>query len=320
MTCNDHLQEENPMTPTVRVIGRTAGYAAMLALCAGLAPSGPAAAAEPPRRDGVVERFMADPLSGRGRNPFFAEGAAGGRFAYVGSERPHFPGDRRGTLRVLYDTTLPTARIATPLARVLSVDEDFAFGAILTIRSHGFDADPDGFAQIAFGLWNAHSTGSGRASFPADTFDLVEFDYFPNLTSFGGPFLSPSVFGGAVSGNAFDNLVFVSKETALPLDVPLLCHFSYDAAARRLTLTVNRHDAGVRFTPIDGAEVAVDLTTLSPGFLVDVLGIAAYSDGTPALRAEVDFDLLYFGAVPAPFRADAARRVMKRAAGARLSP
>src|SRR5206468_7449410 len=34
--------------------------------------------------------------------------------------------------------------------------------AILTIRSAGFAASPVGFSQIAFGLWNSHTTGLGR--------------------------------------------------------------------------------------------------------------------------------------------------------------
>jgi hypothetical protein len=33
-----------------------------------------------------------------------------------------------------------------------------------------------------------------------------------------------------------------------------------------------------------------------------VVGIAAYGEGWPSLRAEVDYDLLYVGALPAPFK------------------
>ncbi|MEK7799523.1 MAG: hypothetical protein AAB297_06815, partial [Acidobacteriota bacterium] len=138
----------------------------------------------------VVERFDADPLAGLGRHVFFVEGDAAARFAFLPGEPSHFPADREGTLRVLYDTTLPAARLATHIGPTLSLDADFDFGAILTIRSQGFFADPNGFSQIAFGLWNAATTGLARTSFPSDSFDLVEFDYFPNLTSFGGPFLS----------------------------------------------------------------------------------------------------------------------------------
>jgi len=239
-------------------------------------------------------------LLGLGGNPFFTEGDPGARFTYVKRTPPRFPGDGRGSLRVLYDTTLPQARMSTPIGTVVSFDDDFEFGAILTIRSDGFFADPNGFSQIAFGLWNSSTTGPGRTLFPSDSFDLIEFDYFPNLTSFGGPFISPSAFGGEVGGNAFFNFTFVSIETALPHDVPLLCRFVHDGAARQLTLQIGRLEAGATFTPIPGGRAGVDTAALNPTFLVDVIGIAAYFEGFASLRASVDYDLLYFGELPSP--------------------
>lgn len=249
----------------------------------------------------MVERFAADPLSGGGRNAFFTEGDVAARFTYIAEEPSHFPADREGTLRVLYDTTLPAARISTPIGRVVSTDADFDFGAILTIRSGGFFADPNGFSQIAFGLWNAATTGMNRTGFPADSFDLVGFDYFPNVGMFGGPFLSPGVFGGNVLDNAFFNFAFASAEVALPFDVPLLCQLHHNAAGRRLNLKVSRHVSGVTFERIPGATVSVDLSRLDPAFLVNVAGIAAYFEGYSSLRATVDYDLLYVGSLPAPF-------------------
>ncbi|OLC55125.1 MAG: hypothetical protein AUH92_02800 [Acidobacteria bacterium 13_1_40CM_4_69_4] len=249
----------------------------------------------------VVERFDADPLAGAGRNRFVTEGDVTAHFAYLAGEPEHFPADRDGTLRVIYDTTLPAARISMPIGQVLSLDADFDFGAILTIRSEGLFADPNGFSQIAFGLWNAATTGLDRTAFPSDSFDLVEFDYFPNVGSFGGPFLSPSVFGGNVGGNAFFNFSFQSVEVSLPLDRPLLCQLHYDAALRRLDLKVSRHQSGVNFERIPGAAVSVDVSRIDPAFLVDVAGIAAYFEGFPSLRATVDYDLLYVGPLPSPF-------------------
>jgi len=252
-----------------------------------------------PAHAGTTARLGSDPLKPGGSTPFFVEGDAS-RFAWVGNTPPRFPGDRRGSLRVLYDTTLPTGRIGMPLGSVLSLDEDFRFGAVLTIRSHGFAADPNGFSQIAFGLWNAHTTGLGRTLFPSDSYDLVEFDWFANVTSFGGPFLSPSIFGGNVQDNAFFNFAFQSVEAPLPFDVPLLCEGVYDATTRVLTVTVSRHVGGPRFEPVPGATTTVDLSTLAPGFLVDTLGIAAYGEGWASLHAEVDFDLIYTGDQPVP--------------------
>ncbi len=250
----------------------------------------------------VVERFEADPLAGGGRNRFVLEGDVPSHFAWLAGEPEHFPADREGTLRVTYDTTLPAARLAMPIGQVLSIDADFDFGAILTIRSEGFFADPNGFSQIAFGLWNSATTGIDRTSFPSDSFDLVEFDYFANVGPFGGPFLSPSVFGGAVGGNAFFNFAFQSAELNLPFDRPLLCQFHYDAASRRLALQVSRHLSGVVFEKIPGAVVPVDLARIAPAFLVDAAGIAAYFEGWPSLHASVDYDLLYVGPLPAPFQ------------------
>jgi hypothetical protein len=250
---------------------------------------------------GRVERFPGDPLAGGSNLPFFAEGDAASRFTHLATA-PAFPGDRPGTLRVLYDTTLPTARISTPLGAILATDSDVTFGAILTVRSEGFAADPNGFSQIAFGLWNTHTTGMNRTGFPADSYDLLEVDWFPNVGEFGGPFLSPTVFGGNVGDNAFFNFGFNSVESALPLDTPLLVQATYRATTRVLDVTMYRHTGGTVFTAIPGASVAVDLSGLAPGYLVDALGIAAYGEGWPSLHATVDYDLLFAGPLPAPFR------------------
>lgn len=266
------------------------------------APLAAPLAALPARAD-TVARLATDPLVAGAPGAFHPEGEVGARFTWLPGTRPRFAADRRGSLRVLYDTTLPTGRIGLPLGTVLSFDDEFRFGAVLTIRSAGFAADPNGFSQIAFGLWNGHTTGLGRTLFPSDAYDLVEFDWFPNVTSFGGPFLSPSVFGGEVGGNAFFNFAFQSAEVTLPFDVPLLCEGVYDPAARRLAVTVSRHVRGNQFEPVPGAAVTVDLSTLNPGFLVDTVGIAAYGEGWPSLRAEVDFDLLYAGVRPMPLGA-----------------
>jgi hypothetical protein len=286
-----------------------AAVAAPSAVAAAAAPTASRTAAPSSGIYSVVERFGSDPFAQHGSSRFFLEGDAG-RFTFLGNVAPHFPADRRGTLRVLYDTTRPTGRIAMPLRNVLALDDDFGFGAILTIRSHGFAADPQGFSQIAFGLWNAHTTGLGRTLFPSDSYDLLEFDYFANVTDFGGPFLSPSVFGGNVGDNAFFNFAFQSTETALPFDVPLLCQFTYVAATRRLTVTVSRHTSGSHFQPIPGATATVDLSRVNPGFLLNVLGIAGYGEGYTSLRAEVDYDLIYFGALPAPFGVNATGRTI----------
>ena len=259
------------------------------------------AAALSPLPAQMVERFDADPLTGRSRNVFVAEGDVASRFTFLADEPSHFPGDHDGTLRVVYDTLLPTARLSTSLGRVLSLDADFDCGAILTIRSDGYFADPNGFSQVTFGLWSAARTGLVRTSFPSDTFDLIELDYFPNVTSFGGPFLSPTVFGGNVADNAFFNFSFGSSETTLPLDTPLLVEAHYDSALRRLDVTVGRHAHALTFETIEGATVSVDLSRIDPTFLVDVAGIAGYFEGYPSIHVAVDYDLLFTGPLPKPW-------------------
>lgn len=260
-----------------------------------------AAAAATPASAQVIERFSQDPFSGHGRNFFWTDGDAAARFAFLPDEASHFPGDRDGTLRVVYDTLLPTARLSTSLPTVWTTGDDFDFGAILTIRSDGFFADPNGFSQIAFGLWNGALTGLNRTGFPSDSFDTVEFDYFPNVTEFGGPFVSPTVFGGEVGGNAFFNFAFASAESALPLDVPLLVRGHYSAADRRLRLTVARHVKPLSFERIDGATVNVDLSRLSPTFLLNAIGIAGYFEGYPSIHVVVDYDVLFTGPLPSPW-------------------
>ena len=271
-------------------------------------------------RADVVERFNRNPLVGRGGNRFFTEGNPDERFTYLKRTPPRFAGDGRGSLRVLYDTSRPQARISTPLGDVVSFDEDFEFGAILTIRSQDFFADPNGFSQIAFGLWNSSTTGFGRTLFPSDSFDLLEFDYFPNLTSFGGPFITPSVFGGEVGGNAFSNFTFLSAGTALPLDVPLLCQFVHTGATRRLTLRIGRLESEAIFREIPGSRISIDTGSLNPTFLVDVLGIAAYFEGFASLRVSVDYDLLYFGDLPSPFAFGRRRVRLPESAGGGAVP
>jgi len=287
--------DRSSRTPTVEFRGAGPRIALPIACAIALllVASAPVSAA-------VVERFETDPILGGGPNPFYVEGDVVARFLHLQAP-PRFPGDRPGTLRVLYDTTLPTARIATPLGRVLSLDDDFAFGAILVIRSERFSADPNGFSQIAFGLWNAATTGMGRTLFPSDSFDLVEVDFFANVTSFGGPFLTGSVFGGNVGDNAFNNFAFLAIEGALPFDVPVLVQARYSAATRRLRISASRHARGAVFQPLPGAVVEIDVARLNPTFLVDLLGIAGYGEGWPSLHAEVEYELLYEGPLPAPF-------------------
>ncbi len=248
-----------------------------------------------------IETFQRDPSAA-----FAVTGPGSSQFVWDGASRPRFAGDPRGALVVTFDSLEPTSRFAAPLARPFTHEDDFLFGAILTIRPDGFAPDPSGFHPIAFALFNAATTGDDRTGslgdFRADTFDTVEFSYFPNVSPlFGGPFLAPDVFGEAVGDDAFAHFAFTSIPFTLHPGVPYLVEMDHDAARRVLTARVSMiHPIGVA-VPVEGGTVAVDLSRLT-GFRVDHVGVAAYHDGFNifsdsgrSLLATVEFDLIYAG-------------------------
>lgn len=252
----------------------------------------------------VVERFGNDPT-----RRFF------GRFDVRGDEAvfthdkksaPRFAGDRRGSLAVTYDSSAPTARYFRTFPGGFTQDDDFVFGSVLTIRPQGFAADPFGFHPISFSLFNSTTTGDERtgnvSDFRADTYDTLEFSYFPNVSPlFGGPYLSPDVFGESVDADAFANFAFSSIQLDLMPGVTYLVLIEHSSADQTLTTKVFvLHPAGRAF-PLEGGTTVTDLSGIT-GFLVNSLGISAYQDGfnefAPSghsLLATVDYDLLFSG-------------------------
>ena len=108
--------------------------------------------------------------------------------------------------------------------------------------------------ELAFGLTNSSLTGGDRtgslANFSSDnTFDTVEFNYFPNVSSeFGGPTLTPSVFGGQ-DGDAFSNFASIfgdasnlgthaSGITGLANGTEYQAQLAYDGTTQLMTLTM----------------------------------------------------------------------------------
>lgn len=269
----------------------------------------------------VVENFSDDPADGVGERPasgykkslFTARGAAA-RFTHERGTAERFRGDKKGSLRADHDSALPTGRYYTtfPGGAAFTDDDDFVFGAALTIRREGFAADPFGFAQIAFALFDSRRTGDERTgtvdNYAVDTYSSLEWNYFPNVSPwFGGPFVSPSVFGDPI-GDAFANFAFGSSVATLRPGVPYLVELRYTAAERALRVTVHELPFGKgskhkrEATLVAEATTTVDLAGVS-GFRVDSLGVAAFRDGfndfAPSgrsLRAVVDYDLLFSGA------------------------
>lgn len=256
---------------------------------------------------GVAADFASDPSEPKAGAPAFEILApAGSPFAWEPDSPSRFRGDPKGSVSAVYDSLAPTARFFTRLPGPVTQDDDFLFGAVLTIRADGFAPDPFGFHPIAFSLFNGAATGDDRtgdlSDFRSDTFDTVEMAWFPNVSPFfGGPFLSPTLFGERMGDDAFANFAFNSAVVALQPGVTYLIVVEHEAAARTLTIDVHTVRLDGRAVPLPGGRVAADLSGVT-GFLADSLGLSAYFDGFNvfsssgrSLYAVVDYDLLFAG-------------------------
>ena len=274
-----------------------------LVLFALLAPALAGGAVRPADRAALFV-FDHDPLADAAVE---IEGPAEGRLSWHDGE-PAFPGDGRGALRAHFLSTGPTVRAGWALPFDLDEGRPFAAFAAFEIRSEGFSASPDGFMQIAWGLWNSAATGLERVAYGpgADAFELLEFAWFPNVSPiFGGPYLSPALFGAAdpenplfPSAGAFANATFgFGPPVELPFDTPLLATLEHRPDAGVVVVAVHRVLPSGELVPVPGAVVPVPLGFLSrPEYRFDRIGIALWHDPyagpTPALDARVDFHLL----------------------------
>ncbi len=259
--------------------------------------------AEKPHTALVAEYFQADPLTRADAQP---EGAVEQRLEWK-FDQPAYPGDRPGSLTALYDARMEAGRLGFPLPQALTQDDTFTVAAMFVIQSDGFYADPFGFFQISWGLWNQASTGFERTgnftNFATDTFELLEFDYFPN-PGFGGPFVSPTLFGVATPDaptfpfdGAFSNFSFSSVALDLPLDQPLLALMEHRPEDQVLVVSLYRILDGNHLLPLDGGVTSVPLSFLSvPQYSVDTLGLTLWHDGftgdPPSLFAYVTYHAL----------------------------
>lgn len=244
--------------------------------------------------------FRRDPA----RQGFVPQGDAESRFAWL----------RARHLAVTLDSNAPAARLVSPLGMSLDGTTSFRLEADFVIE--GLDASPDDFFQLGFGLVNLGTTGLNRTgtSLPvppffvddSDVFDSVGFDYYPNVTFFGGPFLQPTVFG-AESGSAFANFAAnfgpssdlgdngPGQVTELPQGRPLRVVMFHDACSQRLVtrlFDLGGHDPA----ELDTGIAPLDLSVLNATgtFTVDAFGIHAYQDladfdpSTPSLLGEME--------------------------------
>ncbi len=282
-----------------------AGFLAVLALaCAAPVFAGAAA----PAPGALVVSFGTDPAVDPG---VVVSGAALDRVTW-NDDAPAFPGDLPGSLTADYTSDLPPGWLGWSLPEPVTEADPFVAAAVFVIDPEGFVADPYGYFEISWGLWNAETCGLERSGSPenaaGDTFQLAEFDWFPNVSPwFGGPWLSPSLFGVADPENplfeaygAFANMTFGSVEAALPLGEPLLAVMEHRPGDGVMVVQVFSLGEGDVPIPVPGAVTVVPLGWLSrPEYTLDTIGITLWHDGwqwgeTPALAGHVTFHLLTF--------------------------
>lgn len=216
-------------------------------------------------------------------------------------------------LSALFDSTLPSSRLALPLGRSLTGADSFALEVELELLA--IEGGPDDFMQLAFGLINSATTGLNRTGTTApppiffiddsDTYDQIELGYFPNVTFFGGPTLQPAVFGEQV-GSPFDNFAAnfgpsadLGDNTAdqlreWPLGRRVRVLLVHDACAQLLSTRLFDAKSGEE---LDAGLEPVDLRFLNAigTFEVDSFAISLYRDhadpdpGTRSLFAHARF-------------------------------
>lgn len=254
----------------------------------------------------VNETFDTDPV-GLGVATVSGDGT---RFSY------HSP---TKTLSASYDTSQSTTKMIWPLGANLTDDVSFQYSVGFTILNQGFFADSEAFAQIAFGLVNSGTTGNNRSGGPefsgvsGSAYDVVSFDYFPNITDFGGPTLGPSVIQTDHGAGFFSSLVFpfgdetdLTAEGALPLGTSLTAEVDYDAVLRLLSLRIDGQNinttgegdagAGTSGGPDGDATTIQNFLPADVAFSVDSFAITLWEDEfrfiatNPTVTANVVFD------------------------------
>ena len=208
------------------------------------------------------------------------------------------------SLTVHYDTFEPTAWYVRPIdptnTRTLTGCDDFEFAVNFRIRSAGFFADPNSFAQIGWGLINSASTGPDRAGGSAGpyAFDCVTLDYFPNVSPlYGGPTLGAAVVHSDEGRGFFSAIDFpfgaesevkaANGDEQILLDTTYTGHVRYSSATQTATLTI-QSAGGLLNINVDGgggpggadADPTTIQTTLfyPEPFAVDQFALTAWQD------------------------------------------
>jgi hypothetical protein len=281
----------------------------------------------------IIEDFSTNPIS-TGRWSFGAGSNAQNQFSWSATA-PAYAGDQSGSLAVHLNSSLPSVRLQRSIGTTLSGATDFSLAVRFSFTVTG--APEDEALQIAFGLvqggiTGANRTGSGfgASAVPADVFHTVEFNYFPQLSTFDpsapGPTLTPAVFGAPKGGNAFNNFASHFEAAsdlggnstgikALPQSQTLQATLAYTSGNETLTLTMHAVNADGSLTLLNTEVPPLTLATppsfsnydrFSP-FQVDALAIMAYRDGylnspsAPSLVADLTFQRFeLFSPIPEP--------------------
>lgn len=280
-------------------------------LAAGLADV--AAALGPGAEVFWTEDFADDPLAA-GRFSVPPDHSAG-RFTYDAQEQ---------FLIVHYDTVEPTAWYMRPIdlvgGRTLGRYDGFEFTVTFRIRSEGFYADPNGFAQIAWGLVNSQTSGDDRAGGSAGpyAYDCATFDFFPNVSPlYGGPTVGPTVIHSDDGEGFFANIDFSfgaettidteSGDETILLDTAYTALVAYSGADQTATVTLYQGDYALMINAdgdggyggFDGDATTVQtILVIDNPFTVDTFALTAWQDtycpGYSSVVADVDVTHIEF--------------------------
>lgn len=246
--------------------------------------------------DGFLETFEDDPV------------AAGRWYVMTGEDSSRFVYDASGqTLTGSYNTDLSTARLVRPLGRTLTQDDSFCCRVDFVINSEGFHADTFFNAQVSFGFLNTTTTGPDRAGESAEdkAYDLVTFDYFPNITPFGGPSLCATIINRDVGQGFYGAIDFEQgpeteltkpEESDLPRDVMLTADIRYRASLGRATLRLLNNSTPIMLNfggGLDGDPTTITTVLTGPGFDLDAFGILLWKDTLSGDGTTVRADLVF---------------------------
>jgi hypothetical protein len=275
-----------------------------------------------------TENFSSNPFAPAGNWSFGIGDNSNTQVVWNIAAPPVYTGDATGELDVHLNSSLPSVRFQRPLGVTLTDTNSFTLSTVFSFNV--ITAPGDQLMQIAFGLVNSATTGGDRTgsatNFTSDNvFSTIEFDYFPNVsTIYGGPDLSPTVFGAQAGpgDDAFANIASIFGDvsdlgthtkgiTSLPQNVTLQAVLNYDGDTRTITITMAQINPDGSGTCLDTELpplnlVAAGYDTNFP-FVVDSLAIMAYNDGftdpsDPSLVVDLKFQRLSFWtpALPPP--------------------